>query len=131
MRIQSALFLLVGLPAAMAAAVSPLSLSKAAEEHGEIFKRGATCYNTSKYNNGYKNIPWEDIQGLIDQLNRIGSNQFKLNWKNSGDTWTFQYTWNQAKICISNEYVIAKNTHLKMSEAAWVVGYIVSQCSSQ
>jgi hypothetical protein len=57
MRIQSALFLLVGLPAAMAAAVSPLSLSKAAEEHGEIFKRGATCYNTSKYNNGHKNIP--------------------------------------------------------------------------
>ncbi|KAF4331521.1 hypothetical protein FBEOM_14737 [Fusarium beomiforme] len=125
MHFPSALALMVGLPTAMAAA-----LAKPEHEADAIFKRGASCLNTNSHNNGWTNIPDQDIQGLIDQLYRIGDRQVPLYWKISGNSWTFTYTWNQAKICVKNEYVIPKNTHLKMREAAWVVDYIRGQCSS-
>ncbi|WZH49597.1 uncharacterized protein QYS62_010800 [Fusarium acuminatum] len=116
---------MVGLPAAMAAAIS-----KPEQAPEAIFKRGDYCYNTNSNNSGWKTIPSQDIQGLIDQLYKIGDNKFLLHFKTSGDQWIFRYTWGKAMICIANEYWAAQNTHLKMSEAAWVVSYIRDKCSS-
>ncbi|EXK43542.1 hypothetical protein FOXG_04619 [Fusarium oxysporum f. sp. lycopersici 4287] len=125
MHLPSVLTLIAGLPAAMAAAIS-----KPEHESEGIFKRGDYCYNTGSNNSGWRSIPSQDIQGLIDQLYKIGDNTFLLHFQTSGQQWQFEYRWGQAKICVANEYWAAQNTHLKMSEAAWVVSYIRDKCSS-
>ncbi|KAL4722209.1 hypothetical protein ACLX1H_010987 [Fusarium chlamydosporum] len=126
MHFLSAVAIVAALPVSIAAAIS-----KPEHESGAVFKRGATCYNTNSNNGGYATIPEEDIQGLVDQLNSIGSDEYPLYYKLSPKSDRFTYTWNQAKICVTNEYWTPENTHLKMSEAAWVVGYIRDQCSSE
>ncbi|SPJ92401.1 uncharacterized protein FTOL_13687 [Fusarium torulosum] len=86
------------------------ALAKPEHKADAIFKQGATYLNTNSHNNGWTNVPEQCIQG--------------------GKSWTFTYIWNQATICVKNEYVIPKNTYLKMREAAWVVDFIRGQCSS-
>lgn len=132
MLVHSALSL-ISLPALIAAAAPPVASSTTlAEAQGEIFKRGATCLNTNKNNGGWKSIPQGDIRGLIEQLERIGDRKFRLTSKAStSGQWWFDYTWNQAKICISNEYYSPVNTHVSMWEIAWVIKYIIGECSTQ
>jgi hypothetical protein len=131
MRFSLAVSLLFALPAAIAAAVAPRSpsLAQAAQEH-EIVKRGATCYNEA-HTGGYKDVPREDIQGLVDQLYSVGSNTVLLvsqvAWSGSS---TFTYSWGQAKLCLENNYYTPYNTHVGMGEAAWVVSFILNSCSA-
>jgi hypothetical protein len=128
MYISSAFYLLLALPAALAAPASGLDNSATSvERQSGPFKREYCVNPTPAEGAPDPVIVTSDVLGLIDDIHALG------DWStlvplagthlitNTPSVWILQH--GTAEICIYNDWWF-ENTHLSMGEAAWVVDWI-------